>query len=91
MGTTIRVHSFIPSSPKGQGMVQPCWRLEDREQHKPQQGSLVTHLPRPHTVSALWTPMGLYRDYMGVILAVYMANGRENGNYYLGFRDNVDP
>ena len=27
-----------------QGKVEPCWRLEDREQHEAQQGPLVAHL-----------------------------------------------
>ena len=29
--------------------------------------------------------MGLYWDYIGVILGLYRDNGKENGNYYLGF------
>ena len=28
----------------------------------------------------------LYWDYIGVILGSYRDNGKENGNYYLGFR-----
>ena len=29
---------------------------------------------------------GLYMGYIGVILGLYKDNGKENGNYYLGFR-----
>ena len=29
---------------------------------------------------------GGYRDYIGVVLRLYRDNGKENGNYYLGFR-----
>ena len=29
---------------------------------------------------------GIYRDYIGVILGLYGDNGKENGNYYVGFR-----
>ena len=35
------------------------------------------------------TIMGLYRGYIGIIgsiLGLYRVNGKENGNYYLGFR-----
>ena len=28
----------------------------------------------------------LYRGYMGVIWGLYGENGKENGNYYFGFR-----
>ena len=27
-----------------------------------------------------------YREYWGIILGLYRDNGKENGNYYLGFR-----
>ena len=27
-----------------------------------------------------------YRSYVGAIYGLYRGNGRENGNYYLGFR-----
>ena len=30
--------------------------------------------------------IGLYRDYMGIIWELCGDNGKENGNYYLGFR-----
>ena len=30
--------------------------------------------------------MGLYRRDIGVILGIYWDNGKENGNYHLGFR-----
>ena len=29
---------------------------------------------------------GLYRGYIGLTLGLYRDNGKENGNYYLGFR-----
>ena len=29
---------------------------------------------------------GLYRGYIGVVLGLYRDNGKENGNYCLGFR-----
>ena len=29
---------------------------------------------------------GRYEDYIGVILGLYRNNGKENRNYYLGFR-----
>ena len=31
-------------------------------------------------------PLKGYRGYIGVILGLYRDNGKENGNYYLGFR-----
>ena len=30
--------------------------------------------------------LGLYRGYIGVISGLYKDNGKEDGNYYLGFR-----
>ena len=29
---------------------------------------------------------GIYKDYIGVIQGLYGDNGKENGNYYVGFR-----
>ena len=33
--------------------------------------------------------LGHYRVYIGVILGLYRHNGKENGNYYLGFRGSL--
>ena len=30
--------------------------------------------------------LGLYRDFIRVMWGLYWDNGKENGNYYLGFR-----
>ena len=46
-------------------------------------------------IASLWSPLnrashwgyiGLYWDDIGGILELYRDNGKENGNYYLGFR-----
>ena len=31
-------------------------------------------------------PIGFYRVLLGVIWGIYRDNGKEHGNYYLGFR-----
>ena len=33
-----------------------------------------------------WVILGLYWGYIGDLLGLYLDNGKENGNYDLGFR-----
>ena len=50
------------------------------------QGTAKTTLPHPLGPGFTGLSM-LYRDYIGVILRLHWDNGKENGIYYLGFRD----